>query len=135
MTNIVQCPNCEIENNFYNLNCTKCGSLIRERVVNIDLWHTIGKIIDTPSKAFRNIIFAENKNYTFFLTIFFALKLTFNSFYFQSLIGKSIDFQNFLGINHQSQTGAENEKEFCNQYSRFGDKHRPTVWNYPGKNF
>ncbi len=99
MTNIVKCPNCETENHFYNLNCNKCGSLIRERVVNIDLWHTIGKIIEAPSKAFRNLIFAENKNYAFFIAIFFSIKLTFNSFYFQSLIGKNIDFQNFLGIN------------------------------------
>lgn len=99
MKNLTKCPNCEIENNFYNLNCINCSSLIRERIVNIDLWFTIGKIIESPSKAFKNIVFAENKNYASFVSIFFAAKLTFNSFFLQSLVGKNINYENYLGIN------------------------------------
>ncbi|MEN8191782.1 MAG: hypothetical protein ABFS12_03125 [Bacteroidota bacterium] len=99
MKNIINCPNCETENNFFDQNCRKCSALIRERVVNIDLWNTIWNIIESPKKAFTKIIYAENKNYTFFLAILFSLKLTFNSFFIQSILGKDIDSQNYLGVN------------------------------------
>lgn len=99
MKNSTECPNCKSENDYFSLNCSNCGSLIRERVVNLDLWYTIGKIIESPSRAFTNIIRSENKNYTLILAILFALKLTLNSFFFKSLFGKGIDYQNFLGIN------------------------------------
>ncbi len=99
MKNSSYCPNCNSENDFHSLNCSSCGSLLRERVVNIDLWSTIWEIIETPSKAFKKITFAENKNYTFILVLFFSLKLTFNSFYLKSLLGMNIDYQNYLGWN------------------------------------
>lgn len=99
MKNSIYCPNCNSENNFHSFNCSSCGSLLRERVVNIDLWSTIWKIIETPSKAFGKIIHAENKNYTFILALLFSLKLTFNSFFIKSLFGINVDYQNNLGLN------------------------------------
>ena len=99
MKNTIYCPNCNSENDFHSLNCSSCGSLLRERVVNIDLWSTIWKVIETPSKAFAKIIYAENKNYVFFLAILFSIKLTFNSFFIKSLLGINIDYQNYSGVN------------------------------------
>ncbi len=99
MKNIIPCPNCNIENDYYRLNCTKCGALLRNRVVNLDLWSTIWKVIEEPTKAFENIIFAENKNYVFFVALLFSIKLTFNSFFVKSNLGKGIDFQNYLGLD------------------------------------
>ncbi|RJP73461.1 MAG: hypothetical protein C4539_01675 [Ignavibacteriales bacterium] len=80
MKNVQICKNCSAENPFYQLNCIKCNSYLRERVVNIDLWDTIGKMIESPSVMFRRIIFAEHKNFTFLLTFFIALKILINSF-------------------------------------------------------
>ncbi len=80
MKNVQTCKNCSAENPFYQLNCVKCNSYLRERVVNIDLWDTIGKMIESPSVMFRRIIFAEHKNFTFLLTFFIALKILINSF-------------------------------------------------------
>lgn len=99
MKNSIYCPNCNSENDFHSFNCLSCGSLLRERVVNIDLWSTIWKVIETPSKVFGKIIHAENKNYTFILSLLFSLKLTFNSFFIKSLFGMNIDYQNYLGLN------------------------------------
>lgn len=99
MKNLIYCPNCNSENNFHSFNCSSCGSLLRERVVNIDLWSTIWKVIEIPSKTFTKIIYAENKNYTFVLALLFSLKLTFNSFYIKSLFGMNIDYQNYFGLN------------------------------------
>lgn len=99
MKNSIFCPNCNSGNSFYSFNCSSCGSLLRERVVNIDLWNTIWKIVETPSKAFARVIYAENKNYTFILALLFSLKLTFNSFYIKSLFGMNIDYQNYFRFN------------------------------------
>ncbi len=79
MKNVQTCKNCSAENPFYQLICTKCNSYLRERVVNIDLWDTIGKLIESPSVVFQRIIFAEHKNFTFLLTFFIALKILLNS--------------------------------------------------------
>ena len=99
MKNKIACPNCGTENDFYRLNCVACGALLRNRVVNLDLWSTIWHVIETPTEAFKNIIFAENKNFTFFLALLFSIKLTFNSFFIKSNFDKSIDFQNHLGFD------------------------------------
>lgn len=99
MKNSINCPNCNSLNNFYNFNCSSCSSLLRERVVNIDLWSTIWRIIEIPSKTYAKIIFAENKNYTFILALLFSIKLTFNSFFLKSLIGENIDYRNYLELN------------------------------------
>jgi len=79
MKNVQTCKNCSAENPVYQLNCIKCNSYLRERVVNIDLWDTIGKLIESPSATFLKIIFAEHKNFAFLLTFFISLKIFVNS--------------------------------------------------------
>jgi len=99
MQNTITCQNCKSENDFYRLNCASCGALLRNRVVNLDLWSTLWQVIETPTQAFKNIIFAENKNYTFFIALMFSIRLTLNSFFVKSNLGKGIDFQNYLGLD------------------------------------
>ncbi len=70
----VKCKKCSHINPPYKNICTECKSYLRERVVNIDLWNTILLIIEEPAKAFRQIIFAEHKNFIIFLTFFISLK-------------------------------------------------------------
>jgi len=69
-----KCKNCHHINPAYKNICTKCKSYLRERVVNIDLWNTIQLIIEDPGLAFRQIIFAEHKNFVIFITFFLAIK-------------------------------------------------------------
>lgn len=70
----ITCPKCSTINPLYTSICIECKSFLRERVVNIDLWKTIGIIIESPKKAFTTVLFAENKNFIIFLTLLFALK-------------------------------------------------------------
>ena len=74
----IKCNNCSTENHFYELNCVNCGSLIRAKVVNIDLWSIIWLVIDSPKKAFETIIHAEHKNFILLLGILVSLKIYFN---------------------------------------------------------
>ena len=69
-----KCKKCNQINPPYKNICSECKSYLRERIVNIDLWDTIRLIIEDPTKAFRNIIFAEHKNFIIFLTFFIAIK-------------------------------------------------------------
>lgn len=69
-----KCKKCNHINPPYKNICSECKSYLRERIVNIDLWDTIRLIIEDPAKAFRNIIFAEHKNFIIFLTFFIAIK-------------------------------------------------------------
>ncbi|MFZ2322894.1 MAG: hypothetical protein WAV89_04260 [Ignavibacteriaceae bacterium] len=70
----ITCKKCSAINPLYTSICINCKSYLRERAVNIDLWKTIGQIIETPSNAFRQIIYAENKNFIIFISLFLAIK-------------------------------------------------------------
>ena len=74
MRNAVKCNNCETENPFYRLNCISCNSILRNRIVNIDLWKTAWGLIDAPIKTFNKIIQSEHKNFILFLTLVASLK-------------------------------------------------------------
>ena len=75
MKNPVICKNCSEKNPLYAHICSKCKYFLRDKVYNVDIWVTIGQIIESPTKAFLKIIFAEHKNFIVFLTIFFALRI------------------------------------------------------------
>lgn len=88
MKNPVICKNCSAENPLYAHICSKCKYFLRDKVYNIDIWATIGQIIESPGKAFLKIVFAEHKNFLAFLTIFFSLRILvlsrFTSLFFSS---------------------------------------------------
>jgi len=74
MKNSIKCKSCSKENPSYEYICGSCGSFIRERVYNIDLWQIVVRLIDSPGKAFRKIIYAEHKNFIFFIVIILSAK-------------------------------------------------------------
>ena len=69
-----KCKKCSHVNPPYKYICEDCKSFLRERVVNLDLWDTILKIIEEPLVAFKQIIFAEHKNFIILLTFLFGVK-------------------------------------------------------------
>lgn len=77
--NSIICHNCGAENEYYNDICNKCKHHLRARVVNIDLWRTIWNLIESPLKAFKEIILAEHKNYIVFILIVMGFKYFLNS--------------------------------------------------------
>lgn len=86
--NRIKCPNCGAENEYYKDICTSCKSYIRARVVNIDLWKSIWYIVESPLKVFKEIIFAEHKNYIVFLIIVMGIKFFLNSLIISNLLFK-----------------------------------------------
>jgi len=70
----ITCKKCETVNPLYTSICINCKSYLRERVVNIDLWKTIGQLIDDTQSAFKQILFSEHKNFIVFITFFLAIK-------------------------------------------------------------
>lgn len=69
-----QCAKCKHINPPHKNTCEVCKSYLRERVVNIDLWETIFQLIEEPKLAFRNIVYAEHKNFILFLLFFISIK-------------------------------------------------------------
>ena len=102
MKNIQLCPNCNSENPIYKYNCVNCKAFLRTRIVNIDLWHTISLLLESPIIAFRKIIEAEHKNYIIFLNSLIGIKLflfavILNSFEEINSVGSEYFFSN-LGL-------------------------------------
>lgn len=102
MKNVQLCPNCNSENPIYKYNCVNCKAFLRTRIVNIDLWHTISLLLESPIIAFRKIIEAEHKNYIIFLNSLIGIKLflfavILNSFKEINSVGSEYFFAN-LGL-------------------------------------
>lgn len=86
MKNTITCENCQAENPHYALNCSSCKAYLRTRVVNIDLWHSIGKLIEYPVKGFTDIIYSEHKNFIFILTVLAGIKYFLNAIIFSQTL-------------------------------------------------
>ena len=91
MNNTAKCKNCGHENALFRLNCTECNNYLRARVWNIDLWHDIRLLIESPTKGFQDIIWSEHKNFVVFIIIISAIKLMVDSF-FLNMITENISF-------------------------------------------
>ena len=100
MKNSITCKNCNHENPYYQLTCKNCDSYLRERVVNIDLWNTLGKLIESPVKAFEKIIQAEHKNFIFILPVLIAIKLLIDSMLIASNLLKNENIFSRYLINY-----------------------------------
>ncbi|QQS37937.1 MAG: hypothetical protein IPM56_08365 [Ignavibacteriales bacterium] len=97
LKNVQVCKNCSHENSFHELICRKCKSFLRERIVNLDLWNIVALIIENPASAFRKIIFAEHKNFIFFILFFVVLKILINILFTSLVTIKNYDaYQNFF---------------------------------------
>lgn len=77
--NAITCHNCGAENEYYKDICSSCKAYLRAKVFNIDLWRNIWWLIESPSKAFQEIIFSEHKNYIVFILAVMGVKYFLNS--------------------------------------------------------
>ncbi len=96
MKNVIICKQCSAENPFFRHICRNCNSYLRERVVNIDLWHILSLLIESPGKAFRQIIYSEHKNFIFLIIFLTSIKLTINSSLIASAFGNIDALNNFF---------------------------------------
>ena len=86
------CSNCGKENYFYALNCSSCKYYLRSVQPNIDFWNTSWQLFDSPQNALKKIIFAEHKNFSFFLLLLISVKIFLYTITFQSLVDSQNDY-------------------------------------------
>jgi hypothetical protein len=98
MKNHIICNNCKTENPFYELVCSNCKSYLRDRIYNIDIGNVLARLIESPTKAFKIIIFSEHKNFITFLIILLALKLEIDAVFISLFFkGQPLLLNNFIG--------------------------------------
>ena len=100
MKNIQICKNCGAQNPFYVSTCLKCNFFIRDKIVNIDLWIAVSKLIDNPVKAFETIIQSEHKNFIISIILFSGAKFSIDSAFLSLFLFKNnlSDFELFSNI-------------------------------------
>jgi hypothetical protein len=76
------CQVCQTANDTYAMTCTSCGGFLQDKVPNLDLFHTIWRVIESPKEAFKIITLATHKNYSIFLFSLFGIALTFCGFWY-----------------------------------------------------
>lgn len=74
---MITCQICKTENNHLASICFKCGGFLQAKVDNINLFETLWKLIEHPSKAFKNIAMAKHKNYIVLLSFLSGINLSF----------------------------------------------------------
>lgn len=89
MKNLVKCKNCQTENSFYALTCSNCKAYLRDRVYNIDFWSILILFFDSPSAAFKKIIYAEHKNFIFLILFLSSVQLFVLSIFIQIYFTKN----------------------------------------------
>lgn len=105
-SNKIICPNCGTENPIFAVSCTNCNAFIRKRIVNINLWAIIWKILYSPVEAAKEIIFAEHKNFTFTLLFLVLIKLFLLKFLLSYIIDEYSEYaehsvRNFLILSSE----------------------------------
>ena len=100
MKNIQTCNSCGTENPFYVSICKKCNFIMRNKIVNIDLWSIIGKLIENPANAFRIIIQSEHKNFVLSTILFASVKFSIDATFIAMLFfkGNYGDFRIFSNL-------------------------------------
>lgn len=81
MKNETTCRSCNTINAAYRLNCTNCNAYLRDRVVNIDLWHTFSKLTSEPADGFKLIRNSEHKNFILLIFMLAVMKLMQNTMF------------------------------------------------------
>ena len=100
MKNVQVCKSCGAENPFYVSTCEKCNFIIRDKIVNIDLWREIAQLLESPVNAFGKIVQSEHKNFVVSILLFTVVKLAIDSTFLSMLRSKGgyADFNIFSNI-------------------------------------
>ena len=75
------CPICHSENHHLAVTCRRCGSFLQARIENLDLFTTLGHLIEAPSRTFHSIAIARHKNYVFLLSAVVGWPIVFSFFW------------------------------------------------------
>ncbi|MBU2445275.1 MAG: hypothetical protein KJ666_06835 [Bacteroidetes bacterium] len=74
--NKIICKSCRTENLFEAYKCSNCSNVMRAKVSNIDFWAILYQLLFDTTLGFKQIVYAENKNFVAALFILLNLKLS-----------------------------------------------------------
>jgi hypothetical protein len=72
---MITCTVCGKENDDLSVVCTACKSFLQARVDALDLFSTIGGLIEKPGATLKKIVLARYKNYSLILSALFGISL------------------------------------------------------------
>ncbi len=93
--NKIICKSCSSENFFEAYKCSSCSNVLRAKVPNINFWSVIYLLIFDTENAFKQILYADNKNFLLPLFILLNIKLTSLIFVLGSVYDLEISFNLF----------------------------------------
>jgi hypothetical protein len=93
---MISCPVCHKENHHLAVICTGCGCFLQQRIENLDLFATIGHIVDAPGKTFHTIAIARHKNFVYILSALCGWAIVFTFFWYTKAGEQSPSLLTFL---------------------------------------
>ncbi len=78
---MITCTICRTENHHLAVTCAGCGSFLQQRVETLDLFQTLGHLIESPRKTFHTIGVSRHKNYAIVLSMAAGWPLVFFVFW------------------------------------------------------
>ncbi len=78
---MIVCPICAQPNHHLAVTCRKCGSFLQPRFENLDLFLTMGRLIESPFKTFHVIATARHKNFSYILAALSGWAVVFTFFW------------------------------------------------------
>jgi hypothetical protein len=74
---MITCTVCGKENDDLSVVCSACKSFLQSRVDALDLFTTLGGLIENPRSSLKKIVLAKYKNYSLILSALFGVSLVF----------------------------------------------------------
>lgn len=74
--NTLKCSICGFDNFILDYKCINCGTIIREKVTNINLGDLLKDLLFNIDFAIKRILYAEHKTYLFVILFVLTLKFT-----------------------------------------------------------
>ncbi len=78
---MITCSICKTENHHLAVTCAGCGAFLQQRVETLDLFQTLGHLIESPRKTFHTIGLSRHKNYAVVLAMAAGWPLVFFMFW------------------------------------------------------
>ncbi len=93
---MISCTVCGETNEDLAITCRKCHSFLQAKVETIDLFTTIGGLIERPRATMRKIVLARHKNYVFVLLMLLGVAMSLAFFSYWQL-GRHVPYGLLIG--------------------------------------
>jgi hypothetical protein len=93
---MILCPVCSAPNHHLAIVCVSCKGYIQQKIDNLDLFHTLWTIIESPRKGFHTIALSQHKNYSLVVSGVAGIGLLFTSFWLLKVGDRNTQLINIL---------------------------------------